>query len=38
MKKNNEKNEGIQETYSTVIQEMNEKFLEVRTRMSTVEN
>ena len=38
MKKNNEKNEGIKETYSTVIQEMNEKFLEVRTRMSTVEN
>ena len=38
MKKNNEKNEGIKETYSTVIQEMNEKFLEIRTRMSTVEN
>ena len=38
MKKNNEKNEGIKETYLTIIQEMNEKFIEVRTRMSTMEN
>ena len=38
MKKKNEKNDEIKETYSTIIQEMNEKIVEVRTRMSTVEN
>ena len=38
MKKNNEKEEEIKGTYSSIIQEMNEKLVEVRTRMSTVEN
>ena len=38
MKKNNEKYEEIKGTYSSIIQEMNEKLVEVRTRMSTVEN
>ena len=38
MKKNNEKEEEIKGTYSSIIQEMNEKLIELRTRMSTVEN
>ena len=38
MKKDNEKFEEIKGTYNTIIQEMNEKLVEVRTRMSTVEN
>ena len=38
MQKKNEKNEEIKGTYNTIIQEMNEKIVEVRTRMSTVEN
>ena len=38
MKKNNEKEEEIKGTYSSIIQEMNEKLNEVRTRMSTIEN
>ena len=38
MKKNNEKEEEIKGTYSSIIQEMNEKLVEVRTRMFTVEN
>ena len=38
MKKNNEKEEEIKGTYSSIIQEMNEKLMEVRTRMSTLEN
>ena len=38
MKKNNEKEEEIKGTYSSIIQEMNEKLIEARTRMSTVGN
>ena len=38
MKKNNEKEEEIKGTYSSIIQEMNEKLMEVRIRMSTLEN
>ena len=38
MKKNNEKEEEIKGTYSSIIHEMNEKLMEVRTRMSTLEN
>ena len=38
MKKNNEKEEEIKGAYSSIIQEMNDKLMEVRTRMSTLEN
>ena len=38
LKKENEKNESIKESYFSMIKEMNEKFLEGRIRMSTVEN